>query len=109
MEQIYTLEEAKKIGDQAIFSIGIDKVLVTADGNRFVEVESNVWAKVNSTRADCDNANNQSNIKTSTLPVDNILYVSASHHDGGVSVRPLYVFLDGQWVNILTRKKVVFR
>lgn len=108
MEQFYTLEEAKSLGDQAILSIESDNVLITADGSRFVEVESNIWAKVRSERAESAAAYQKSKEKTDAISADNILYVSASHHDGGVIVRPLYVLAGEQWINISTRKTAVF-
>lgn len=108
MERIYTLEEAKSLGDQAISSIDCGNVLVTAEGSRFVEVKGNMWMKLKSERSASSDTATQNDKADEAVPFDNILYVSASHHDGGVVVRPLYVLSDDQWVNILTKKKAVF-
>lgn len=108
MEQFYTLEEAKKLGDQAIFSIESENVLISVDGSRFIEVESNMWAKVKSEQALPNDVEIHNNEQVERAPFDNILYVSASHHDGGVIVRPLYVLFDEKWINISTGKRSVF-
>lgn len=108
MQKIYTLGEAKELGDEAVFSIEHDKVLVTIEGNRFIEVESNVWAKVSGDSSALAVLANQQNTAIDAVSCDNIRYMSASHHSGGVVVRPLYVYLDDQWVNISTGKRAVF-
>lgn len=108
MQQVYTLQEAKAQGDQAVFSIENGKVLVTTEGSRFIEVESNVWAKVSGESSALTALRNLKDKGAGDITLDNIRYVSASSHSGGVVVRPLYICLDGQWINISTGKKAVF-
>lgn len=105
---MYTLKEAKELGDSAVFSIESGKVLVTTEGSRFVEVESNVWAKVSDGSSEPTTFASEENARPSNSSYDNIRYVSASHHSGGVVVRPLYVYLEGKWINISTEKEAVF-
>lgn len=93
MERVYTLKEARAIKDAPVITIEAGNVLVTKDGSRFDEIESGIWRKIR---------------KGTHEPLENVRYVSASHHDGGVIVRPLYVEADGQWTNVSTGKRAVF-
>ncbi len=108
MQHSYTLEEAKALGDLAVYSIENGKILVTTDGSQFIEVESNVWAKVSDGPSARTTPGDQANKEDNGFSYNNIRYVSASHHSGGVVVRPLYICLDGYWINISTGKRAVF-
>ena len=59
-------------------------VLRGVDGNRYTEVDGNIWMAVGGE--------------------GNVAYVGTSRHGGHMALRPLYVMVDGQWRNLMTGK-----
>ena len=59
-------------------------VLRGVDGNRYTEVDSNIWMAVGGEGI--------------------VAYVGTSRHGGHMVLRPLYVMIDGMWRNLITGK-----
>ena len=59
-------------------------VLRGVDGNRYIEVDGNVWMAVGGE--------------------GDVAYVGTSRHGGHMVLRPLYVMVDGMWRNLVTGK-----
>ena len=59
-------------------------VLRGVDGNRYIEVDGNVWMAVGGEGT--------------------VAYVGTSRHGGHMALRPLYAKIDGTWVNLVTGK-----
>lgn len=59
-------------------------VLRGVDGNRYIEVDSNVWMAVGGKGS--------------------VAYVGTSRHGGHMVLRPLYAKIDGMWRNLITGK-----
>ena len=77
----------ERMGIREVPVCGIDEFPVTLtgiDGRRYVEVTGNVWM---------DGAG-----------TGDVAYVGTSRHGGHITLRPLFVKMDGEWRNALTGK-----
>jgi len=59
-------------------------VLHGIDGNRYIEVDGNIWMAVGGEGI--------------------VAYVGTSRHGGHMVLRPLFVKVDGAWINLVTGK-----
>lgn len=85
VERVRSYCERKGIGPVPI--CGIDDsplVLDGADGNRYMERRGNVWMDI--------------------AGEGDVAYVGTSRHGGHITLRPLFVKIDGVWRSVLTGK-----
>lgn len=86
VQEIRALLGRRGIGEVPVCDMeSMPLALHGVDGRRYAEVEGNVWMAPDR---------------------DDVAYVGTSRHGGHMTLRPLFVKVDGAWVNTMTGRPV---